>query len=688
VPKLIAELCWPEAHLCQLMPAFVRAARLPVSSEAHEGADLEAYCDAAGLDCERVALHGDSLAKSLRSFMPGIVVVPGVGYLAAIDCKRSWIHILPPSGRLRRLPLSLLCDALLEQAEPEVLERLRNVLGNAGIPEKRRTGATRAMVGEILGKHQIATGWQIRTSPTGSFTQQLRDTGMWRQMLLFGSSHVAQLACLVAAWISVGRGAISGRTDPGWLVAWALLLLTMAALRALTTSAQGVLAVGAGGLLKQRLLAGALAMDFDFVRGKGTGQLLGTVLEAEGLESLALNTGMASALTVFEAAIAFVVLCLGAAPVLQPILFAICIGAALFLASTYWRARLEVALARLTMMQSLLEKMVGHRTRLAQLARPEWHRKEDGELTAYMSLCVPMDRIGAALWVLPARCWLIAGILALSGALLAPGPSPAGLATSLGGLLLGYSALSRFCYGAAQLAGAYASWRHLAPIFRSGGHTPGRGSALTAVAHLGPAVVEAKELSYRYPGHSHYALSDCALRIEPGEKIVIEGSSGSGKSTLASILSGRRKPNSGLLLAGGVDPHICGEAMWRRLIATAPQYQENHIFSASLAFNLLMGGCWPAGPQELTEAREVCNEIGLGPLLGRMPGGLMHMVGETGWQLSQGERSRVFLARALLQRSQLIILDESLAALDPENIRKAAECALRRSQGLILIAHP
>jgi len=64
------------------------------------------------------------------------------------------------------------------------------------------------------------------------------------------------------------------------------------------------------------------------------------------------------------------------------------------------------------------------------------------------------------------------------------------------------------------------------------------------------------------------------------------------------------------------------------------------------------------------------------------------MVGETGWQLSQGERSRVFIARALLQQSGLVILDESFGALDPETLGVALECVLKRSRSLIAIAHP
>jgi ATP-binding cassette subfamily B protein len=71
-----------------------------------------------------------------------------------------------------------------------------------------------------------------------------------------------------------------------------------------------------------------------------------------------------------------------------------------------------------------------------------------------------------------------------------------------------------------------------------------------------------------------------------------------------------------------------------------------------------------------------------------MPSGLMQIVGETGWQLSHGERSRLFLARALLQRAELIVLDESFAALDPDTLDRCLRCALARAPTLMVIAHP
>jgi len=102
----------------------------------------------------------------------------------------------------------------------------------------------------------------------------------------------------------------------------------------------------------------------------------------------------------------------------------------------------------------------------------------------------------------------------------------------------------------------------------------------------------------------------------------------------------------------------------------------------------LMGRPYPHSAEDLREAEQLCHELGLGPLLERMPGGLEQIIGETGWQLSQGERSRVFLARAILQNGDLVVLDESFATLDPESLQQCLQCVRRRAKSLMVIAHP
>jgi ATP-binding cassette subfamily B protein len=123
-------------------------------------------------------------------------------------------------------------------------------------------------------------------------------------------------------------------------------------------------------------------------------------------------------------------------------------------------------------------------------------------------------------------------------------------------------------------------------------------------------------------------------------------------------------------------------------VVLVPQFHENHVLMGSLAFNLLVGREWPPTPAALEQAEAVCRGLGLGPLIERMPGGLFQMVGDTGWQLSHGERSRIFIARAVLQHPDVLILDESFAALDPELFRSSVEYLLQRDCALVLIAHP
>jgi ATP-binding cassette subfamily B protein len=193
---------------------------------------------------------------------------------------------------------------------------------------------------------------------------------------------------------------------------------------------------------------------------------------------------------------------------------------------------------------------------------------------------------------------------------------------------------------------------------------------------------------YRPPRASEPVLAGCELVIREGDRVLLDGPSGGGKSTLARIMAGLHRPDAGLVLAGGLDLATLGDHGWRRRITLVPQFHDNHVFQGALAFNLLMGRTWPPSNGDVAEAEVLCRELGLGPALDRMPSGMLQIVGETGWQLSHGERSRVFIARALLARSPLVILDESLAALDPETLVMVMQCVERRATAALVIAHP
>jgi len=243
--------------------------------------------------------------------------------------------------------------------------------------------------------------------------------------------------------------------------------------------------------------------------------------------------------------------------------------------------------------------------------------------------------------------------------------------------------------GLSYLGDALISWKQIAPLYQASANPEVTGLPEFAVKpSQDQTLIEAHNLIFRYQNRVEPTIRGCSLHIKAGDRILLEGPSGGGKSTLTSLLTGLRLPESGLLLINGLDRQTLGEKGWRHRITAAPQFHENHVFTEAFAFNLLMGRRWPPNPDDLKEAEEICHELGLGELLNRMPAGMMQTVGETGWQLSHGEKSRLYIARALLQKSELIVLDESFASLDPETLAQSMLCVLKRANTLFVIAHP
>jgi ATP-binding cassette subfamily B protein len=308
-----------------------------------------------------------------------------------------------------------------------------------------------------------------------------------------------------------------------------------------------------------------------------------------------------------------------------------------------------------------------------------------------------------AMGAIPAS-WLVVGLACLAPSLLSPQPAQlTHIAVGIGGILFAYQAFETIRVGIQNDIQLLLSWDQVKPLYYAASrqeerpqvavssnleqdnHTKNQGSSPDNSTR---SLLTMHHLIYRYQSHSRPALDDCNLQIFPGDRIILEGPSGGGKTTLAAVMTGLRRPSSGAILLHGYDLHSLGEAAWRKHVMMAPQFNENHIFNETFAFNLLMGKRWPPQPEDMQLAKEICSELGLGELLERMPSGWQQMLGESGWQLSHGERSRVFIARALLQNADLVIMDESFGALDPENLYRALECAYRRAATLLIIAHP
>ncbi len=658
---------------------------------------IDVAAGAMGLEVEPVEATYGEVEGLVRQTAPALLRLPGTGgprFLAVLAGGRRRVTVLDPEHRARRVPVEAVRDALRSDLDARITPEVDLLLEEAGVPAGRRPRARATILAERLSAARIGGCWLLDLPPGGSFWAAVRRAGLRGRATVLVLSHMVQHAVLLLSWWVLGQGVLQGRLDRGWLLAWALLLLTVVPFRALELWSAGVLMSRVGRLFKRRLMMGALRLEPEETRHQGAGQLLGRILNAEALEFLALTGAHIGIITLSEIVLVVPILAAGAAGWPHVVLLFAWVAVAYWRSARYFRQRRAWTNVRLEMTHDLVEQMVGHRTRLAQQSVGRWHEKEDGDLESYLGLSAELDRRAAQLRVILPRGWLLLSLLAIAPAFISGRASAASLAISLGGALFAYWSFWKMVRGLADLSEAAVSWRQVASIFHAAARTePAAPEAVLAAAPAAtgseaPVVVEAHDLVFRYGERTELALAGCSLTVRSGERLLLEGSSGGGKSTLASLLAGLRTPQSGLLLLEGLDRHSLGLEGWRRRVVAAPQFQDNHVLTDTFAFNLLMGREWPPRPGDFEEAEAVCRELGLGELLDRMPAGLLQMVGESGWQLSHGEKSRLYIARALLQRAELVILDESFAALDPESLRQALACTLARARTLLVIAHP
>ncbi|MBT9283455.1 MAG: ABC transporter ATP-binding protein/permease [Hydrogenibacillus schlegelii] len=195
--------------------------------------------------------------------------------------------------------------------------------------------------------------------------------------------------------------------------------------------------------------------------------------------------------------------------------------------------------------------------------------------------------------------------------------------------------------------------------------------------------IAARGLSFRYPGHEAAALADVSFTVPAGGTLGIIGPTGSGKSTLAALLSRLYEAPDETLFIDGRPIAAIPLSVLRSSIAVVPQ--EPFLFSATIEENLRFGA-EDAAPEAIAWAVEAA---GFHEALERFPDGLNTVVGERGVMLSGGEKQRLALARALLRRAPILILDDALSAVDARTERHilARLRELRGRQTMIIIAH-
>ncbi|HPX35777.1 MAG TPA: ABC transporter ATP-binding protein [Mycobacterium sp.] len=189
----------------------------------------------------------------------------------------------------------------------------------------------------------------------------------------------------------------------------------------------------------------------------------------------------------------------------------------------------------------------------------------------------------------------------------------------------------------------------------------------------GTGRLELRDVGFRFPDSDAWVLRGVTVTVEPGETLALVGATGSGKSVLAELLPRLHDVTEGRILIDGNDIRDLSLSALRGTVAVA--FEDPTLFSMSVSENLTLGRPVddPAGDEEIAAAIEVA----AAQFVYDLPFGLATRIGEQGMSLSGGQRQRLALARAILAKPRILVLDDTLSALDIHT-EAAVTAALRK----------
>ncbi|PVH74846.1 ABC multidrug transporter SitT [Cadophora sp. DSE1049] len=196
--------------------------------------------------------------------------------------------------------------------------------------------------------------------------------------------------------------------------------------------------------------------------------------------------------------------------------------------------------------------------------------------------------------------------------------------------------------------------------------------------------VQLRDVHFSYPARPDIkVLNGLSIDMRPGKFYALVGPSGAGKSTIISLVERLYTPSSGGILIDGVDITKHRSVSFRDNIALVPQ--ESVLFEGSIEFNISLGAR-PGQPVSRASIEEACKLANIHDTIMALPDGYSTLCGPNGNQFSGGQKQRLSIARALVRKPSLLILDESTSALDAESERLLQDGLNRAARGITVIA--
>jgi ATP-binding cassette subfamily C protein LapB len=241
--------------------------------------------------------------------------------------------------------------------------------------------------------------------------------------------------------------------------------------------------------------------------------------------------------------------------------------------------------------------------------------------------------------------------------------------------------LSQLAVTLSRVNGALTAYRNLSALI---------GKSFNSASTLSPisrsrlnGEIEFKNVSYKFDGAKQATINNVSFKIPTGQKIALVGKMGSGKSTMSKLIAGMIEPTSGAILIDGIDVRQIDPADVRKNVGV--MLQDSWLFSGTIRENIQMGFT----EYDDEHIIEICKVSGVDDFVGSHPKGYDLEIKERGVGLSGGQKQAINLARSLIHKPEILLLDEPTSSMDQGTEQKVVN-SLRgfcKEKTMLIVTH-